>query len=763
MTVPRFGTSQTRDEDGMLVRGAGQFTDDVVAPGALWLHVLRSPYAAGTITALDTSAAKAMPGVALVLTGADMEGLSPFGLRFVPPGCDVAPTSFLPLAVDAVHFAGEPVAAIVAETEAQAMDAADAIELNVADAPVVTDAAAALETAPVWDDRAGNTAFDLALGDSAEFEAACARAAHVVTARIEISRVTAMALEPRTGLATPLPEGRLRLRTGTQAPHRIRAEVTQALGLPPDAVQVAAEQTGGSFGMRNGAYPEDVLILMAARSLDRPVRWRATRSDSFLSDTQSREQSVTATLALDSDGRFLGLSLDGIAPIGAQIGPMAMHPMVSNLPGLVGVYRTPVIHARMRGMLVNTMHMAPYRGAGRPEAIYVMERLVDIAAAETGIDRIELRRRNLIPPDAMPYDTPLGYTYDSGDFPRALNAALDMADHAGFASRRAQSEARGLRRGFGLACAIEPAGGGPKGAQLPEFASISLGPEGMSLALGSGDAGQGHAVGFRQIAERLLGWTGATTVTRSDTDSVPQGTGTFGSRTMGAVGAALSDSARQIITAALPDAADCLEVAMPDLSFTEGAFRVIGTDRAISFEALIARTGRVYTADAFVATQAGTFPNAAHVAEVEIDPETGAARLLAYTVADDVGTVINPLLVAGQIQGGVAQGVGQALMERMVFDPDTGALLSGSLMDYAVPRANDMPSVALRHVPTPTQANPLGVKGAGEAGTVGALAATMNAVCDALGTCGIAHMDMPASPHRVWAALQHATAKETMP
>ncbi|SIS75432.1 carbon-monoxide dehydrogenase large subunit [Roseivivax lentus] len=754
----RIGKAQTRDGDDLLLRGEGRFAGDARAEGALWLHVLRSDHAAGEIRALDVAAAREAPGVHAVYTGADQDGLQPFALRYVPAGCEVAPTPFLPLATDRVRFAGEPVAAIVAESRDAALDAAELILLDIADAPAVTDArAAAVDGAPrVWADRP-NLVFTQELGDRAAFEEACASADHVLTARLEISRVAAVALEPRNALATPLDGGRLHLRTGTQAPHRVKGEVAHVLGLDPGRIVVEAEHTGGSFGMRNGAYPEDVLVLMAAARLGRPVRWQATRSDSFLSDTQSREMSVDATLALDADGRFLALGVDGYAPVGAQLGQMAMHPMSSNMPGIVGVYRTPVLHTVMRGVFVNTMHMAPYRGAGRPEAIYIMERMVDLAAAALGLDPAELRRRNMIPAAAMPYATPLGYVYDSGDFEAALDTVLTAGDWAGFADRRADSQARGMLRGIGLAAAIEPAGGGPKGAQLPEFARIELDASGARLATGSGDAGQGHGTVFRQVLHDLLGWDGDVTVVAGDTDAVPKGVGTFGSRTMGAAGHAMATAAREIIAKATAQAARHLDVPEGEIAFADGSFKARGTNRVVTLHELCTAQGARFEAEAFVATDAGTLPNGAHLAEVEVDPETGAVQVLSYCVADDVGTVINPLLVEGQVHGGVAQGLGQALYETLTYD-ETGALLSGSFMDYALPRADDLPFIAVHHSPTPTRANALGAKGAGESGTVGALPAVMNAVCNALASAGAGPMDMPATPARVWAALNR---KET--
>lgn len=760
-TTSRFGRAQPRDEDGRLVRGEGRFVADVRAEDTVWMEVVRSPYPAGRIVTLDLDTARGMPGVLYAMGGQDQTGLHPFPLRYVPPGCAVEPTPFFPLAQERVTWAGEPVAIVVAETKEQALDAAEAVWLDVEETPVVSDAREGADAGSptVWSDRDSNIAFAYELGSRAAFDAVASTAAHVLRARIEISRVAAVTLEPRGGLAICDPEGRMTLYTGTQAPHRVQGELAHVLGIDPDRIRVRKTDTGGSFGMRNGAFPEDALALLATRATGRPVRWQATRSDAFLSDTASREQSVEAVLALDTDGTFLALQVDGYAPIGAQFGQMASHPMTSNLPGLAGVYRTPVIHAIMRGVHVNAVHMAPYRGAGRPEAIYVMERMVDIAAETLGYDRVALRLRNMIPPESLPWDTPLGFTYDSGDFPAALKSALQAADAAGFESRRHASAQRGLLRGLGIACAIEPAGGGPRGAQLPEFGRITATPEGLELRVGSGDAGQGHATTMTQIADHYLGWKGKITVIAGDTAEVSKGVGTFGSRTMGAIGAALNVASQQVLAQATRDAAELLEVSETDVTCERGVYRVVGTDRTITLEDVSRRTGHVFAAEAFVPTDAGTFPNGAHIAEVEVDPETGAVRLLSYTVADDVGTVINPLLVEGQVHGGVAQGLGQAFMERLVYD-DSGALLSGSLMDYAMPRAGDLCQIKVAHCPTPTDANPLGVKGAGESGTVGALPACMNAVCNAIGPDAARHLQMPASPHRVWTALQAATPKE---
>lgn len=750
-----FGVSQPRDEDGLLLKGEALFSGDRAFDREVWLYVVRSEYAAGQITSIDLSEAKDMEGVHAILTGADAEAksMNSFELRYRPLGTEVTEHPVRPLAERVVRYVGEPVAVIVADTEAVALDAAEAIQIDIDPSDAVTDARKAdtESSPPIWPE--GNTVFTQKLGNDAGYETALKEAAHVVTARIDISSVAAVTLEPRNGLAVPTEDG-LTLYTGSQAPHRVRAEAAHVLGLEEQKLRIVATQVGGSFGMRNGCYPEDVLALWAARHLDRPVRWRNTRTDSFLSDTLSRAQSVDVTLALDSEHRFLAVGVEGFAPIGGYVGPMSLHPMTSSLPAIAGVYCTPIIHTFMQGMHVNTMHMAPYRGAGRPEAIFVIERIIDIAARHLGVDRAELRRRNMIQPDQMPYTTPLGFIYDSGDFPKALAKALDAADWAGFPARRAKAAERGQLRGLGLCCAIESAGAGIGDQQLPEFGQLTVHPDRtLTISAGSGDAGQGHATALAQIAERVLGWKGITVLAEGDTGVIPKGLGTFGSRTMGAAGTALVDAAMALIDQARDDALTILNVA--DVAFEDGAFRVAGSNRFITLEDLAARCDKTFTGSAFTSAKAGTYPNGVHLAEVEIDPQTGALTLVHYIVIDDVGTVVNPLLLAGQIHGGVAQGLGQAFLEQMVYD-ESGTPISASLMDYAMIRASDLSQIDIYHSPTFTEANPLGVKGAGESGTVGALAAGINAVHDALAPLGVDNFTMPATPHRIWQAIQSA-------
>jgi carbon-monoxide dehydrogenase large subunit len=521
--------------------------------------------------------------------------------------------------------------------------------------------------------------------------------------------------------------------------------------------------------MKNSPFPEYGLLLWAAKKVGRPLRWTATRAESFLSDYHARDNHSSVELALDKDGIFLGLRIRTLANLGAYLGFNTPHPSTNNLGGLAGVYRTPHIHAEVIGVFTNTQPMAPYRGAGRPEATYAVERVIDVAADELGIDRVDLRRRNLIPPEAMPFKTGLVFTYDSGEFGKNMDLALAEADWAGFAARRAEAARRGRLRGIGIANAIEIAGG-PFRNPNEESAEIRFDASGnVTLLMGTHNHGQGHETSFRQLAVSLLGVAPERIrIVAGDTDAVVHGRGTFGSRSMMAGGTALVRASDKIVERGKAIAAHLLEAGESDIVFEDGRFSVAGTDRGVRIEE-VARTaytagklppGAEYGLSALAITTPpeATFPNGCHVCEVEIDEDTGAVEIVNYVVVDDVGTVINPLLVKGQIHGGVAQGVGQALLENLVYDPGSGQMVSGSFMDYAMPRADDMPAMTVLSNPVPTPNNPLGVKGAGEAGTVGALPAVINAVVDALRPLGVTHLDMPATPARVWAAIRTARA-----
>jgi aerobic carbon-monoxide dehydrogenase large subunit len=775
----RIGTPVRRIEDRRFLRGAGRFVEDLHVPGAAHLYVLRSPHAHARIRGIaGVGAARAMAGVLLVLTAADIAELGV--LRCVTPrfrrdGRPIAQTPWRMLAADRVRYVGDPVAAILAETPAAAQDAAEALAVDYEPLPCVIDCGEAVRPgAPaVWPDLApDNESFLFRLGDFAAVEAAMARAAHVVRLDFRITRVSANPMEPRCLLASHDPiEDRYTLHVGTQLPHVMRNEIAEyALGIPANRLRIVSPDVGGGFGMKESPFPEHALALHAAKRLGRPVRWAATRTESFLSDTHARDNLSTAELALSAEGEFLAFRVTTLCNLGAYLAWQGPVSSTNNVGGLAGVYRTPVICTEVRGVFTHTQPTAPYRGAGRPEATYAIERAIDLAADELGIDRIELRRRNMIPPEAMPFRTGLDYTYDSGDFPRGLDMALEEAGWSGFPARRAESEARGRLRGIGLAMAIESAGG-PHRNPLEEAAEVRFDSGGtVTLLMGSHNHGQGHETVFRQIAGSRLGIApDRIRVVCGDTDQVAHGRGTIGSRSMMAAGGALVGAAERIVARGKRIAAHLLEAAEADIEFEDGVFRVAGTDRGLPIEEVARRSfvpgalppGEEMGLHALLVTRPGdaTFPNGCHIAEVEVDPETGETTLLAYTVVDDVGTVINPLLLKGQIHGGIAQGLGQVFGERIEYAPGSGQILTASFQDYPMPRAADFPDIAVLSNPVPTATNPLGVKGAGEAGTVGALPALQGAVIDALRPLGVTQLDLPATPDRVWAAIGAASRR----
>lgn len=757
----KIGQAQVRVEDDAHLRGSGDFTLDRVQSDALHMFVVRSPTAAGTLALVDAAFARNMPGVIDVLTAQeqDADGIGAFQPRLHHPGPngrDMAVPDLRPLATDLVQYVGHPIAVVIARTMAEAEDAAEAVELDFDDRDAVTDplAAKAPDAPRIWPEMPDNVCFHVEKGDRDAVDKGLAKASHVTRARLRISRVTAAALEPRAVIAHHDPEVGFRLDVGTQTPHRIAKDLAPVLGATPGDIRVVSRDTGGSFGMKNAAYPEYALALWAAKRTGRSIVWSASRTESFLSDAHGRDQYADAAIALDAEGRILALDVEITAGIGACLGPATTHPPVANVAGLAGVYTTPAIHVTVDGMFTNCQQVAPYRGAGRPEATYIVERMLDLAALETGVDRVDLRRKNLIPRDALPYETPLGWLYDSGDFEGILDATLAAADWSGFAARRTASEAAGLLRGIGIANPIEIAGG-PVRKPHPEYAELNVAVQGNArLVLGSCSSGQGHATAFRQLVSDRLGLDpAAIEFVNGDTGLVPEGTGTFGSRSLTAAGTALWQVMSDAIKIVRPTAAQMLNCAQDVLVFEGTRFHAPdGTN--VTFLEAAAQAGGPIQCTSHSSAQGATFPNGCHVCEVEIDPDTGQVTLDRYTVVDDVGTEINPLLVKGQVTGGVAQGVGQALMEDIAYDPESGQMLSASFMDYAMPRADDLPATRVISHPVPTLNNPLGAKGVGEAGTVGSLAATINAVCDALSARGISHLDMPASPVRVWQALQ---------
>lgn len=761
--MTKIGRSQLRFEDDRFLRGQGQYTDDIKQSDDATLVFVRSPHAAARIVKVDLDRAKAIEGVIAIFGWDEMyaNNAGSFKPRAQFPGPDngaMRIPPFTPLADGCVRYCGEPVLGIIAKDKASAELALEAVDILFETSSSVTDIANALSDGAecVWDIYPDNRCFHFEKGDAKKVQQENGKAAHVVEHQLTISRVTAAALEPRAIRASfNSASGKYRLEVGTQTPNRIRPDLATALGIEPDAIEIIAQDCGGSFGMKNTAFPEYAVGLWAAEHYGIPVCWRASRLESFLSDTHAREQIADVALGLDESGKFLSLDVKITANLGAHIGPSTIHPVVSNIGGITGVYDISASHVLVEGVFSNTQNVSPYRGAGRPEATYIIERMIDIAAEKMGFDKVELRRRNMIRPEQMPFKTGLVFTYDSGDFPGLLDTALSAANWAEFDDRRMASKLRGRIRGFGIANPIEIAGG-PERKPHSEFARVTVSPDGsVVLVSGSSDSGQGHATVFAQILSSKLGVDPtAVSLIAGDTREAPNGTGTFGSRTVSAAGTSIVKCAEILIKTMQEPAAEVLESTIDEVSFEDGYYRVQKSNLSISFIDLIRQSAVPICAEFDGSADNATFPNGCHICEVEIDPTTGSVDVISYLVVDDVGTVINPQLLKGQITGGVAQGLGQALMEQVVYDSTNGQLVSASFMDYAMPRATELPAVEVISQPVPTNSNPLGAKGAGEAGTVGALAAVMNAVCDALTSVGADPIDMPATSQAVWKALQ---------
>jgi carbon-monoxide dehydrogenase large subunit len=768
LSLAKFGIGQPvlRKEDPTLLRGEGRYTDDLNLPGQAYAVMLRSRHAHGIIRALDASAAQAIPGVLAVITGKDLQAA---GYKSLPPGLQVPRPSGPPippqppLAVERVRYVGEPIACIVAETLQQARDALEAVELDIEPLPAVTDPDSA--TAPgavqIHAEAPGNIAFSFHYGDTEKVAAAFARAAHVTRLKLRSNRVVVNPMEPRAAIASFDPaDGRYTLRVGCQGVFGLRNLLKEALGVEIGKIRVLTGNVGGSFGMKAGAYPEYIPILYAARLLGRPVKWRDERSESFLSDSHGRDHEMTAELALDENGMFLALRLTGFGNVGAYLTNAAtLPPTVNAVKNVVSVYRTPLLEVSTACVFTNTTPVGPYRGAGRPEGNYYMERLVEAAAREMGIDPLLLRRRNLIQPEQMPYATAAGTTYDSGDFPAVLEKALVAADWDGFATRKAASRAQGLLRGRGIGQYLEVTAPPSR-----EMGGIRFEPDGtVTIITGTLDYGQGHASPFAQVLVDRLGIPfERIRLLQGDSDELIAGGGTGGSKSIMASGAAIAEASALVIQKGKGLAAEALEAAEADIEFaiddaTGGSFRIVGTDRRIGLLELAARfPGRLDVAHIHEGAPSA-FPNGCHIAEVEVDPETGRARVVKYTMVNDFGVVVNPLLVEGQAHGGVVQGIGQALFERVHYD-EAGQPLTGSFMDYALPRAGDAPSFSFASHPVPARTNLLGAKGCGEAGCAGSLPAVMNALLDALAEVGVHHLEMPATPERIWQAIQAAKA-----
>ncbi len=765
-----IGQPVSRKEDPVLLRGDGRYSGDLSLPGQLHAVMVRSRNAHGVLRGVDRAEALAMPGVLGVFTAADLRegGIGPMQSSS-GKNRDGSPSprpEQMALAEGKVRYVGDPVAMVVAETAMQARDAAEAVLLDIDPLPAVTAArAAAAAGAPlVHDGVPGNLVLDYHHGDAAAVAAAFGQAAHVTRLSISNSRIVVSALEPRSALAEfEADTGRYTLRVGCQGVFGLRATLKDVLGVPVEQVRVLTGNVGGSFGMKASVYPEYPCLLLAARLLGRPVKWTDERSESFLSDSHGRDHDVDAELALDAEGHFLAIRVTGYGNLGAYLSnATTIPPTVNTMKNMIGVYATPLIEAQARCVFTNTTPVGPYRGAGRPEGNLYMERLVDAAAHEMGIDRVELRRRNHIQPGQMPYAAPSGMLYDSGDFPAILDRALGMADWDGFPARRAESRRVGKLRGRGIGQYLEVTA-----PPQQEMGGIRFEADGtVTIITGTLDYGQGHASPFAQVLCDRLGvpfdkvW-----LLQGDSDQLIAGGGTGGSKSMMASGAAVVEASAICIEQGRQAASYVLEAAAADIEFERGRFSIAGTDRGIGIMDLAAelRTapplleGVPASLDVRHIHEAApsAFPNGCHVAEVEVDAETGVVQVVRYGMVNDFGVVINPMLVEGQAHGGIVQGIGQALMESVAYDED-GQLVTGSFMDYALPHAGDAPDFQFLSHPVPARTNVLGVKGCGEAGCAGALPAVMNALMDALRGVGVQHMDMPATPQRVWAAIQAA-------
>ncbi len=772
LAITKFGIGQPvpRAEDPMLLKGEGRFTDDVAVAGQFHAAVVRSPHAHGVLKRIDTEAALAMPGVVAVFTGHDLKDYGLIGSALPFTNADGSPMRRMrreAFATDKVRFVGDPLALVVAKTAVQAQDAAEAVGIDIDELPAVVDAAAALapDAPQLYDDAPGNLALDYRFGDAAATDAAFAGAAHVTRLDIVNNRVVVNALEPRSALAEyDRKSGRFTFTVGSQGAVGMRNNIADALNLPKDKVRVVTGQVGGSFGMKGSIFPEYVALLHAARALGKPVKWTDRRSDAFLSDHHGRDHEVRAELALDARGRILALRVDGLCNLGGYM--TAFGPMIGTLniaKNVASVYRTPLIAVRARCVFTNTVPTTAYRGAGRPEGNYYMERLIETAAREMGIDPAALRRRNHIPAKRLPFKAASGMTYDSGDFTGLLDRLLEAADWKGFKSRKAASRRRGLLRGRGIGQYLEVTA-----APTNEMGGIRFEKDGtVTIVTGTLDFGQGHRTAFGQVLVQKLGVPfDRIRLVQGDSDRLIAGGGTGGSKSIMASGAAVSEAGDKVIERGRLISSHVLEAGVADIEFERGTFRIIGTDRGVGIMDLARMLNEGAVAlppdipatldvDHVHASSPSAFPNGCHAAEVEIDPETGVVALVRYTAVNDFGTIINPLLVEGQLHGGVVQGLGQAVMERTVFD-ESGQLVTGSFMDYAMPRASDAPFFTVESRPTRATTNLLGAKGCGEAGCAGSLPAIMNAIVDALAEFGVTHVDMPATPETIWGLIRDA-------
>ena len=771
----KFGVGQSvpRTEDPRFLKGHGRYVDDIAPAHVAHGLVVRSPHAHASIKSIDTSAAKAAPGVLLVLTGQDADVDKIGVLPATPPIAFGGPAKAYMalhrvLARGRARHVGDPVAFVVAETLHQARDAAELfkIEYEMLPAVIATDAAAKPGAPLVWDEAPSNMWYALERGDKATADAAFKTAAHVVTLRVNNNRIAANSMEARTALGEyDASTRRTTLHTSSQMPHKVRAMLAGAVFREPEVnFRVVAPDVGGGFGMKGGVYPEDVLVVWAARKINRPVKWVSDRSEGMLSDSQARDCISVASLALDTKGKFVGLRIDTDFAQGAYLTSSAGVPSGLGSLAYTNCYDIPAAYVSYRHVYTNTVPMGPYRGAGKPEAVYLMERLVDTAAREMNIDPAELRRRNYIKPASVPYKTPFTAVHDSANYETVMEKALHLADYEGFAARRKESQKKGKLRGRGIAYFMEIA------APFNDRMEVRFDESGtVTIVSGTHNHGQGHETVYAQMVVEWLGVDfHSIRMIQGDTDQVGFGRGTYGSRSMTIGGSALKHATEVLIEKAKKMAGHVLEAAAGDIDFKDGKLTVAGTDKSIALVDLAKRSFAPvgWPGDLGVGLEAvGTFtptrsnfPNGCHIVEVEVDPETGKVEIVRFTAVDDSGVIINPLLFEGQIHGGIAQGIGQALMENVAFDPSSGQLLSGSFQDYAMPRAEDIPNFQLEELGDFCKSNPIGVKGAGESGTVGAPPAIMAAIVDALKDYNVTDIDMPATPAKVWQAMRQGAA-----
>ncbi|CAN5283342.1 xanthine dehydrogenase family protein molybdopterin-binding subunit [soil metagenome] len=761
--MTKFGISQPvrRLEDERLITGQGRYTDDIAAEGQLYGYVLRSPVASARFKAVDVTAARSAPGIVDIILGDELDGAGANNLPTLVhlPGGKEPQRPIL--ATRRVRFVGDAIAFIVGETPAAARAAAQLIDIDFETLPAATDTATADAAGQpqVHDDVPGNLFLEWTHGDEAATAAAFKSAAHVVKKRIINNRIVVAAMEPRAGLAVPDSEGGgLTLYAPSQGPWNIRNQLAKdILKIDPGKLRVITPDVGGGFGMKAFTYPEYAMVLWAARKLNRPVKWTADRTESFLCDTMGRDNVTDFELAFDADHRIVAMRTETRAAMGAYLSMFAPFIPKAGLNVMPGVYDVKQIFTRVKQVATNTVPVDAYRGAGRPEAIYAIERMIDYAARQFGMSPVELRKKNFIPASAMPFRTVTDNLYDSGDFVRIMDKALAAADHAGFAKRREESRRRGKLRGFGICTYIESVMGNPE-----ESAFIRFEPDGkVAIYAGTQTNGQGHETVYAQFLTDMLGVPiERVRLVNGDTALIAKGGGTGGSRSVTAQGLAIRGASREVIKKGLTLASEELEASPEDIEFKDGSFSVVGTDKRVGILELAEKTAtedgtNKLDATATTKVPAWTFPNGCHLAEVEIDPDTGQVVIARYKIVDDFGRIINPMLIEGQVHGGVVQGVGQAIYEHTVY-ADDGQLLTGSFMDYAVPRAEDVPFFEFETVEILTENNEIGMKGAGEAGTVGALAAVMNGIQDALAQAGVDQIDMPATPLRIWKAIQDA-------